>query len=387
MTITELIAKKAKAWDDAKAFLDAHRKDGILSAEDDATYSKMVETVDNYQKEIDRMKDIEARDAALAAPTSKPLTGKPSTSDEKTGRASEEYHKAFMNHIRRKAVDALQEDTAGEGGYLVPVEFERKLVEGRDKTDPIFGLANHITLGAHEKNVPVVSSQGSASLIAEEGSYSDSDDGFSQVAFKAYKFGRICKASEELIADSAFDIEAFLRDSFARSIGKCQAGYFWTGTGSSQPQGVLTGADTGVTTGNASTITADEVIDLYYSLPEQYRQTATFAFNDATMKVIRKLKDGSGNYLWQPGLAGTTPDTLLGRPVVTSENIPTIGAGKKVGVFGDFSFYWIGDRQGVNFLRLNELYAANGQIGFRGNQRSDGHVMLSTAFKVLKMHA
>lgn len=388
MTVNELRAKRARAWEACKDFLDSHRTDtGILSAEDDATYTKMVEIVDNYEKEINRMLDIEARDKVLAEPTSSPIVSNPTKLDGKTGRESDDYRKAFIDLVKgRRVSNALQEDTDSEGGYLVPTEFERRIITARDREDVIFELATRINLGAKEKEVPYVASEGNATLIAEEGAYQLNDDSFGQVVFRAYKFGRLLKASDELIADSAFDLEAYLAGSFGRSLARCQAGYFWTGTGSSQPQGVLAGAGTGVTTASTSAITADEIIDLYFALPQQYRRYATFVFGDAALKQIRKLKDGQGQYLWTPGFNGN-PDTLLGRPVYTSANIPGISAGAKVGVFGDFSYYGIGDRQGATFKRLNELYAANGQVGFRGTARSDGHVLLAEALQPLKMHA
>lgn len=390
MTISEMNAKRAKAWDECKAFLEAHRtEDGVLSDEDGAKYDAMVKTVDDLEKEINRMKDIEARDAKLAAPTSNPITEPVNNgaATEKNRRATDEYHAAFIDHIHGRVMntnDPLQEDTDAEGGYLVPTEFERTLIDGLRKVDPIFSLAKHITMGSHEKNVPIVASRGSAGLVSEEGSYPVDGDTFTQAVFKAYKFGRIIKASEELIADAAFNIEQYINDSLSYSLGKGEAGYFWTGTGSSQPQGVLTGAGTGVTAASASKITADEIIDLYYSVPEQYRANASWAFNDATVKEIRKLKDGNGQYLWTAALNGQ-PATILGRPVYTSEHIPTIATGAKVAAFGDFGYYWIGDRQGVTLKRLDQLYAANGQVGFRGSARTDGHVMLSDAIKVLKM--
>ena len=388
MNVTELMARRAKAWDECKAFLDSHRNDnGVLSAEDDATYTQMVAIVDDIEKEINRVKDIEARDAAMAQPTSKPLTQ--AVKEGAEGRATDEYKKEFLNYIRtRRASNALQEGTSSEGGYLVPVEFERTLFRARDKVDPIFTLAGKLTLGALEKQVPYVASEGAAALVAEEGSFGDTDDAFGQVVFHAYKFGRICKASDELIADAAFDISAYLAESFGRAIGKAEAGYFWTGTGSSQPQGVMTAAGTGVTTAATGAITADEIIDLYYSLDKQYRDNAVFVFNNATLKEIRKLKDGEGHYLWAPGFDGQ-PATLLGKRVYTSANIDIIAAGKKVGVFGDFEAgYKIADRSGFNFKVLTELYAANGQVGFRGDARTDGKgILASSALKVIKMHS
>lgn len=386
MTIAELNAKKAKVWNDAKEFLEAHRdENGIVSEEDGNTYDAMIKTIDNLEKEVARMNDMETRDMAMSQPTTTPVVSNVKT--EKVGRASDEYRKAFDTYIRTKrASDALQEDTASEGGYLVPTEFERVLYKSRDKVDPIFALAGKISLGSATKNVPYVASEGAAALIAEEGTYGDTDDSFSQVVFHAYKFGRICKASEELIADSAFSIEGHLAESFGRAIGKAEAGYFWTGTGTNQPQGVLTGASVGVTTAATNKITADEIIDLYYAVPEQYRDNAVWVFNDATIKEIRKLKDGNGNYLWAPGFAGQ-PDTILGKPVHTSVNIDTIAAGKVIGCFGDLSLYKIADRSGFEFRVLNELYAANGQVGFRGTGRTDGRLVIAEGIKTLKMHA
>ena len=106
-----------------------------------------------------------------------------------------------------------------------------------------------------------------------------------------------------------------------------------------------------------------------------------------TVKAIRKLKDGNGNYLWQPALTSGTPDTLLGRPVKTSAYVPTIASGAKVIAFGDFGYYWIADRQGRVFKKLSELSAATDQTGFVATQRVDGKLILPEAIKVLQMKA
>lgn len=382
----ELYEKRAKLVKDMHDFLDSRTSvDGHLSAEDDATYAKMENDFEAMNRDIERAEKLEKLNKHLAQPLSDPI--KTNRQEEKDGRSSSQYNEAFINYIRAKSfTNALQEDTSSEGGYLVPTEFERTLFEKLSKTDPIFEVAGRITLGSKEKVVPLVISQGAAALIAEEGAYSESDDSFGQVAFRAYKFGKIIKVSEELLEDAAFDIEGYLATSFGKVIGEGEATYFWTGTGSSQPQGVLTGAGDGITTAANNKITADELIDFYFSVPEQYRKNAKFAFADTTMKEIRKLKDGEGHYLWVPGLNGES-DTLLGKPVVTSTNIPAIAAGVKIGVFGDFDNFYIAERTGINFRRLNELYSANGQVGFRGSARADSHVMNSDALKTLKMHA
>ena len=135
---------------------------------------------------------------------------------------------------------------------------------------------------------------------------------------------------------------------------------------------------------SATAITMDEVIDLFYSLRAPYRKRAAFVVNDATVKAIRKLKNGNGDYLWQPSLTVGAPDMLLGRPVYTSAYMPTIGAGAKTILFGDLGYYWVADREGRSFKRLNELYAPTGQVGFLASQRVDGKLILPESVKVLQ---
>ncbi|OPZ85954.1 MAG: Phage capsid family protein [Firmicutes bacterium ADurb.Bin419] len=131
----------------------------------------------------------------------------------------------------------------------------------------------------------------------------------------------------------------------------------------------------------------DEVIDLYHSLGSPYRKNAVFVMNDTTVKAIRKLKDGNGQYLWQPSIALGQPDTILNRPLKTSAYVPNIEAGAKTIAFGDFSYFWVADRQGRSFKRLNELFATTGQVGFMATQRVDGKLVLSEAIKVLQQKA
>lgn len=396
--ILELREKRAKAWDAAKQFLDAKRgADGMLSEEDTATYDKMEQDVMNLGKEIERLERQAAIDAELSKATSTPLTGKPGAKmgkdeTEKTGRASDEYKGSFWNAMRVKApmpsvLNALQEGTDSEGGYLVPDEFERTLVEALEEENVFRTLAHVIRTSSGDRKIPVVASKGSASWVDEEGAYQESDDAFSQVSIGAYKLGTMIKVSEELLADSVFDLEAYISKEFARRIGAREEESFFNGDGKGKPLGILAaagGAEVGVTAASATAITADEVIDLFYSLKAPYRKNAVWLLNDATVKQIRKLKDTTGQYLWQPSLVAGTPDTILGRPVNTSAFMPTAAAGAKTIAFGDFKYYWIADRQGRTFKKLSELYAANGQVGFMGTQRVDGKLILPEAIKVLQ---
>ena len=396
--ILELREKRAKAWDAAKAFLDTKRgTDGLISAEDEATYNKMESDVLALGKEIDRLEKQAILDAELNAPTANPLTGKPVTSkpEGKIGRASDEYRTNFWNVMRSKApmpemMNALQVGTDSEGGYLVPDEYEHTLVEALEEENIVRKLAHIVKTASGERKIPIVTSKGSANWIDEEGPYVDSDDSFGQVTIGAFKLGTTIKISEELINDSVFDLEAYISKEFARRIGNREEEAFFTGDGNGKPTGILTavgGAQLGVTAASATAITADELVDLFYSLNTPYRKNAVWLMNDSTVKAVRKLKDGQGQYLWQSALTSDTPNTLLGRPVYTSAYMPSVAASEKTVVFGDFSYYWIADRQGRSFKRLNELYAVNGQIGFLGSQRVDGKLILPEAIKVLQQKA
>ncbi|NBJ95327.1 phage major capsid protein [Parablautia muri] len=402
MTILELREKRAKAWEAAKAFLDSHRKEnGVLSAEDDAAYTKMEQEITDLGKEIARLERQEALDAELNRPVNKPLTGKPGgradadDAEDKTGRASDDYRKNFWNAMRSKVpmpnvTNALQVGTDSEGGYLVPDEYERTLVEALEEENIFRQMAKVIKTSSGDRKIPVVASKGTASWIDEEGAFPESDDSFGQVSIGAYKLGTMIKVSEELLNDSVFDLQSYISREFARRIGAKEEEAFFTGDGKGKPLGVLAatgGAETGVTAASATAVTADELMDLYYSLKSPYRKKSVWVLNDSTIKAIRKLKDNNGQYLWQPSLVAGTPDTILGRPVKTSAYMPSIAAGAKTIAFGDFSYYWIADRQGRSFKRLNELFAATGQVGFLASQRVDGKMILAEAVKVLVQKA
>lgn len=400
MTILELREKRAKAWESAKAFLDSHRNEkGILSAEDDAAYTKMEQDITDLGKEIARLERQEAFEAELNKPVNKPITGKPMSGRDddggKTGRASEDYKKNFWNVMRSKSpmpsiANALQIGTDSEGGYLVPDEFEKTLVEALEEENIFRQMAKIIQTSSGDRKIPIVAAKGTAFWIDEENAFTESDDSFGQVSIGAYKLGTMIKVSEELLNDSVFDLESYITREFARRIGSKEEEAFFTGDGQSKPLGILAGtggAEVGVTAAAAAAITADELIDLYYSLKSPYRRNSVWVLNDSTIKVIRKLKDSNGQYLWQPGLTEGAPDMILGRPVRTSSFMPAATAGAKTIAFGDFSYYWIADRQGRSFKRLNELYAATGQVGFLASQRVDGKLVLPEAIKVLAQKA
>lgn len=395
--VLELREKRAKAWEAAKKFLDAKRTaDGFVSAEDAAAYDRMEADVVNLGEEIERLERQAAIDAELARATSTPITNQPNgriDGEVKTGRATEEYKRAFWNGMRNRisydVQNALSIGTDSEGGYLVPDEYEKKLVESLQ--DEVFfrSLATVIRTSSGDRKIPIVTSKGEAAWIDEEGQFPESDDSFGQTSIGAYKLATMIKVSDELLNDSVFNIEQYISKEFGRRIGAKEEEAFFVGDGQGKPIGLFNttgGAETGVTAATVS-ITFDDVMDLYYSLRAPYRNKASWLLNDSTVKAIRKLKDGNGNYIWQPSVREGEPDRILNRPYRTSIYVPELAEGKRVMAFGDYSYYWIADRQGRSFKRLNELYAATGQVGFLACERVDGKLILSEAVKTLDVKA
>ena len=395
--ILELREKRAQAWDAAKRFLEAKRgADGMVSAEDNATYDKMEADIVNLGKEIERLERQAAIDAELNKPLADPLTEKPSTAADKTktGRASDEYRTSFWNVMRNskglrpEVYDELKIGEDENGGYLAPDEYQRTLVDALQEQNIFRQLAHVITTSSGERKIPVVASKGTAAWIDESSAYPESDDTFGMVSIGAFKLATTIKVSEELLNDSVFNVPAYIAREFARRIGAAEEEAFFTGNGTNKPTGILdatNGAQLGVTAAKEDALTFDEVMDLFYSLRAPYRRKAVFIMNDATVKALRKLKNGNGDYIWQPSVTANTPDTILNRPVYTSSYMPTLAADARPILFGDLSYYWVADRQGRSFKRLNELFATTGQVGFLASERVDGKLILPEAVKVLAM--
>ncbi len=390
----ELRQKRSELWEKAKLFLDNAKRNGdVLSADDRATYEKMEQEIVDLGKEIGIIERRETLDLEMSKPTSAPISTNPNTkTEEKTGRSSDEYKKSFWQAMRNKknpyeAVNALQIGTDSEGGYLVPDEYENTLIEKLHDENIIRQYATVIKSSNGDKKIPVVAGYGEATWTDEEAAYTESDDSFGVITLGAHKLTSIIKVSEELLNDSAFDLEQYISKEFVRRMAAAEENAFINGTGTGRPTGILQTAETGKTTAAAAAITADEVIDLYHSLRSPYRKNAVFIANDSTVKSVRQLKDSNGMYLWQPGLKEGQPDTLIGNRIISSAYMPEIGAGKKPILFGDISYYWIADRQGRTFQRLNELYAETGQVGFRTFQRVDGKLTLAETVKTLACKA
>lgn len=394
MTILELREKRNKAWEAAKAFVETKRdKDGLLSAEDAASYAEMEQKIKDYGSEIERMEQMAAMDAQLSKPTSVPLTGKPLNGDKpKSGRASDEYKAAILNALRtnfRQVSDVLSEGVDANGGYLVPEEYDSRLIDTLTEENIMRKLGHTITTSGEHK-INITATKPAAAWIDEGGALSFGDATFAQINLDAHKLHVAVKVTEELLYDNAFGLESYIIEQFGKALSNAEEDAFLNGDGVGKPLGLLSdkgGGEVAITTASATAITADEIINLVYSLKRPYRKNAKFIMNDQTIAALRKLKDNNGAYLWQPSLQAGEVDRLFGYEVYTSPYVPIIAAGKPVIAFGDFSYYNIGDRGTRSFAELKELYAGNGMVGFVAKERVDGKLILPEAVQILKMKA
>lgn len=395
MTITEMREKRNKLVGMMDTFLDTHTTDkGTLSAEDDKTYKDMETEVAQLTDSIHRMERREEIEAELSKPTSKPLTGKPMKADGdkavKTGRASDEYKKALLQAMRtnfRQISNVLQEGIDPQGGYLVPDEYDKRLIDILTEENVMRTLGTNITTSGEHK-INIAATKPAAAWIEEGGTLTFGDATFDQIILDAHKLHVAIKVTEELLYDNAFNLENYILTQFGKALSNAEEDAFINGTGVGQPLGILAetgGAQVGVTSASSTKVTADEIINLVYSLKRPYRKNAVFLANDVCVAELRKLKDNNGQYLWQPSLQAGEPDRVLGYKIYTSPYFPVPTAGGTAVAFGDFSYYNIGDRGTRSFAELKELFAGNGMIGFVAKERVDGKLVLPEAVKLLQM--
>lgn len=389
MTILELREKRNKAWEAAKAFLESHRTEkGTLTAEDDATYTQMEQEINDLGKEIARLERQEALEAELNRPVNQPLTNKPGSGrgeEPKTGRASDEYRKAMLDAFRsnfKRVSNVLQEGVDADGGYLVPEEYDRRLIDTLSEENIMRRLATIITTSGEHK-INIAATKPAASWIEEGGALTFGDATFSQILLDAHKLHVAIKVTEELLYDNAFNLEGYILDQFGKALANAEEDAFLNGDGTGKPLGLFAATGGGTVAGTlTAAIKSDDMMDLVYALKRPYRKTASFIMNDKTLSSLRKLKDNNGAYIWQPSYQAGEPDRVLGYAVHTSAYAPEDAI-----AFGDYKYYNIGDRGTRSFSELRELFAGNGMIGYVAKERVDGKLILPEAVQILKLKA
>ena len=394
MNVQDLIAKRARAWEAAKSFLEAHRgENGVLSAADGETYDRMEKEITDLTKEIDRLNRQAAIEAQLNQPTSAPLSNMPTSTGEKVkkGRASDQYAKDMLTAMRtnfHQVSDILQEGVDADGGYLVPEEWDSRLIDVLNEENIMRGLATQITTSGEHK-INIAGAKPTAAWIEEGGALQFTDAKFGQKILDAHKLHVAVKVTEELLYDSMFDLASYITTQFGIAIANAEEDAFLNGDGKGKPTGLFDEANGGTVakTLTGTKLSTDDVLDLVYALKRPYRKKASFIMNDQTLEALRKLKYNNGAYIWQPSDQAGEPDRLLGYAVHTSTFAPELAAGKPVMAFGDYSYYNIGDRGTRSMQELRELFAGNGMIGYVAKERVDGLLVLPEAVQIMKAGA
>jgi len=378
-----------------QSFLDGIEKEKRnFTAEEQTKYDAMNADVDSLKARMDRVQEQnqrtrEAEDLKLEKRRKEHGEPKPDNPKERVARAFEGYLRhgddRDLRAELRASTDPQNITTDADGAYTVPDEWYNQLVRSREAANIMRPLATVIQSSTGQMNIPKEDTTGVASWTAESGAITVDKEDYTTANMVAHKMARIIKITSELLNDSMFNFVALLTERIGRSMGVLEEAAFIVGDNSSKPNGIFTAATTGVTAAGATTITADEIIDLKHSVTAEYRGDAKFMMADATLKLIRQLKDGNSQYLWQPGLQADVPDRLLGNPVVTSENCPAATTGLDSILYGWIGGYWIADRVGMSIVRLDEIYAVNDQVGFRGTARTDGELIDTSAVRVLTM--
>lgn len=387
MTILELREARNKAWQGAKAFVESKRdKDGLLSEEDAKAYADMEKKIKDYSAEIERMEQMEALENELNKPVNTPIVTKPMTSDnkekKKTGRASDEYREGMLKALRtnfKQISNVLQEGVDADGGYLVPEEYDSRLIQ-KLKGENIMRHLGHVITTSGEHKINIAATTPAAAWIEEGGALTFGDATFDQILLDAHKLHVAIKVTEELLYDNAFGLENYIIDEFGKALANAEEDAFLNGTGVGQPLGLFAETGGGTIAKTVSALTADEIINHVYALKRAYRKDASFIINDQLIAQVRTLKDNNGAYMWQPSLQQNEPDRLLGYKVFTSQFAPADAI-----AFGDYSYYNIGDRGTRSFKQLTELFAGNGMIGYVAKERVDGKLILPEAVQILKI--
>ncbi len=402
--LMELREKQQKLIHDARVALDQ-----IDSNTDEGRAKDLEQQHDRAMADYDKLEAQATRLLKTKEAEERLLNSHAPTVSEKQNKPEERsYREIYVDYLRKGAGElseaerrALKEkraqgtspDTAG--GHLVDTGFFDELMTSMKAYGPMLnpGVTRQITTGTgNSLEWPTMDdTTNKGSLLAENTQDSDSNLTFGQKQLDAYKYtSGIFRVSEELLQDSVVNVEQIVREAMAERIGRIVNEHLTTGDGSAKPNGIVNAASAGVTAVSGTLIDADELIDLYHSVDPAYRASGNVAwmFNDQTLKAVRKLKDGDGNYLWQaPDLRSGEPGSFLGQSYAINQDMADIGLSATPIIFGDMSRYVVRRVREFAIRRLVERYADFYQVGFVGFGRFDGELIDTGAVKKYTMAA
>ncbi|NEB00618.1 phage major capsid protein [Streptomyces sp. SID13726] len=395
LKIRELKAKRTKLGADAKAIMEEATSAGrAMNGEENTRFDKLMDERDQIDATIERAEKLleDERDKVDDLPDDKRGKGGDETAEAKAFRA---YLLNGRAQLTEQQARALNMGSDPEGGFLMaPQQFVQELLQAVDDMVAIRRLATvqQITT-AESLGVPTLDTDLNDADWTSEVSTGSQDDSlrFGKRELRPNPVAKRVKVSRTLLRRAAISPENIVRQRLEYKFGVTQEKAFMTGDGNKKPLGLFTASSDGipasrdVATGSATGFTSDGLIDAKYSLKSQYWAKARWLFHRDAIRIVRKIKDDNGQYVWQPGLAADRPDTVLDSPYEVNEFVPnTFTNGNYVGMFGDFSFYWIVDALAMDIQRLVELYAETNQVGFIGRMESDGMPVMAEAFVRLK---
>lgn len=373
-----------------------------MNAEELEEHTKFFNEVDGLRQQIEAEERTIEAERAAAEQAAADEKRKDKKNDEETPekRQMKAFRRFLLGGLRDLNDDerrALQAGSDAEGGYLrPPQEFIAMLLKNVDDAVFIRQRATKYQVTQPESlGVPTLDTDlNDADWTTELATGSeDTAMRFGKRELRPHPFAKRIKVSKKLLRSSALPIEDIIRQQLAYKFGITEEKAFLTGNGNQRPLGVFVASSDGistgrdVSTGNTSTaITFDGLIEAKYTVKAQYWSRSDWLFHRDAVKNIVKIKDGDGQYIWRMSVREGEPDMLLGRPMMISEFAPnTFTSGLYVGLFGDFSYYWIVDSLDMQVQRLVELYAETNQDGFIGRQESDGMPVLEEAFVRVKL--
>jgi HK97 family phage major capsid protein len=385
--IKRLLEQRANVWEQAKELLDrAATENRDLSAEEEKAYERAnadLDAIDVRRKDLEEQARA-AKDAEqfLSQFSPKdPTPGKRSTADELRAAFKGENRDGYVTTLDPAEVRDLTVGSATAGGDTRPTSFSGRLWAHLIEVANVINAGATVitTDGGEDFGLPTTTAHSTAALTAEGAAISESDPAFVKRTLGAYKYAVLLQVSSELVTDTGVDLEGYIAMQAGRAVGNSFGTHLVTGTGSSQPYGIATGSTLGVTggAGVSGAFTADNLIDLHYSVIGPYRNSPSCAWlmRDATMGAVRKLKGSDNNYLWQPGLVVGAPDTLLGKGVYTDPNVAAVALSAKSVFFGDMSAYHVRVVNDVRF-DMSAEYAFNADlITYRCTLRGDGTLL------------
>lgn len=284
------------------------------------------------------------------------------------------YKRAMQSAEER----ALSKGSATAGGNTVETSFYPRLIDHLIEVSGLLMSSPTVlnTDSGEIMEVATTTAHSAAVIVAEAATIGASDPAFAKRVLTAYKYGILLQVSTELLTDTSVDLEGYLAMQLGRALGNGFGAHVITGTGTGQPTGVITSAPTGVTgtTGVAGAFTADNLIDLFFSVIAPYRNSMScgWLLKDSSLATVRKLKDSNGSYLFTPAAIFGAPDMLLGKPINTDPFVPAVGLSAKSVVFGDFSRYFVRMVNGIRLERSDDFAFANDQVTWRALMRADG---------------